>query len=122
MTTLVIIAIVLFVAYIVAASIKLGRFPHSLTETATVFPWPWRASWFIAIWGSVALIAPAAIEYANSNTRFLIYIALVAAIIYGFCAKLNEGIDRKITTFAGYVCIMAVVIYLITCIVHDIEF
>lgn len=118
MNTLVIIAIVLFVAYIVAASLKLGRLPKSLTETATVFEWPWRVLWFVAIWGSVALIAPAAIEHAKDGTRFLVFIALAAAIIYGFCGRLNEGIDRKITTIAGYVCVGAIVIYLIACLLN----
>jgi cation transport ATPase len=112
MTITLIISILLLVAYIVTASIKLGHIPSSSTELATAFDWPWRVWWFIAIWGAAAFAAPSAFEYANDNNRFLIFIAIADAIVYSMCARLNDSVDILITKIAGWLFIIAVSVFL----------
>ena len=108
-----IISILLLVAYIVTASIKLGRMPESLSELSTAFEWPWRVWWFVAIWGAAAFAAPSAFEYANDNNRFLVFIAIGSAIVYGMCARLNDSVDKMITKIAGWLFIIAVFAFLL---------
>lgn len=107
MTLTIIISIVLLAAYIIGASAKLGRCPESLTELATVFEWPWRVLWFVAICGAATFAAPSAVEHSSDETMFLAYITVSAVVIYSMCARLDDGIDATITTVAGWTAIVA---------------
>lgn len=100
------IGIALLMAYTIAVGIKLGRTPSSLTELAMAFEWPLRSLWFVATWGFICLSAPSLINGANDNTRYLVYISLATAIIYTVAVQLNEEVDRKIATVAGWLCIV----------------
>lgn len=107
MATTIIISIVLLAAYIIGASVKLGRCPESLTELATVFEWPWRVLWFVALWGAAVFAAPSAVEHSSDETMFLAYITVVAVVIYSMCARLDDGVDTTITAIAGWTAIIA---------------
>lgn len=109
-----IISILLLVAYIVTASIKLGHIPSSLRDLATAFEWPWRVWWFIAIWGAVIFSAPSAFEFANDGNRFLIFIALGSIIIFSMCAKLNDSIDNLIAKIAGWLFIITTALFIVS--------
>ena len=107
MTTLLIISFVMLAAYIVGASMKIGKLPESLTELSGVFDWPWRVLWFIAISGAAILMAPSAIDNTSDHTKFLTFIALAAAIVYSMCARLKDVTDEIITYIAGWIAIGA---------------
>lgn len=103
MVTLLVISIVLFAAYIVAATLKLGEMPERFVEYSDVLMWPWRISWFVAMWGAIGLAAPAVIEGATDKTKFLAFIALAAATVYVMVARLNSDADKTMTDVAGWV-------------------
>ncbi len=103
MVTLLVISIVLFAAYIVAATLKLGEMPERFSNYADVYMWPWRASWFVAMWGAIGLAAPSVIEGATDKTKFLAFIALAAAIVYVMIAKLSSDADKAMTDAAAYI-------------------
>ena len=103
MTTLLVISIVLFAAYIIAATVKLGEMPEQFVKYSDV----WIIAWFIAMWGAIGLAAPAVIEGATDKTKFLAFIALAAATVYVMVAKLNTDADKTMTDVAGWVFIGA---------------
>ena len=102
MTTLLLISFVLFAAYIVAATLKLGEMPERFVKYSDVLMWPWRIAWFVAMWGAIGLAAPAVIEGATDKTKFLAFIALAAATVYVMVAKLNTDADKIMTDVAGW--------------------
>ena len=102
MTTLLLISFVLFAAYIVVATIKLGEMPERFVKYSDVLMWPWRIAWFVAIWGAIGLAAPSVIEGATDKTKFLAFIALAAATVYVMVAKLNTDADKTMTDVAGW--------------------
>jgi hypothetical protein len=110
MSTTLIISVCLLLSYIIAASVKLGKITFSLTKLAKAFDWPWRALWYVAFWGGVAFAAPSLIGHTPNDYQFLAFLSLAAAIIYGFCASLEDGVDRKITTIAGWVSITLIIL------------
>ena len=99
MVTLLVISIVLFAAYIIAATVKLGEMPEQFVKYSDV----WIIAWFIAMWGAIGLAAPAVIEGATDKTKFLAFIALAAATVYVMVAKLNTDADKTMTNVAGLV-------------------
>ena len=107
MTALTILSFVILVAYIIGASIKMGKWPESLTELSGAFDWPLRVLWFIAIPGAAILLAPAAIEHTGDTTKFLTFITLAAVVVYGMCARLTDVTDEIITSVAGWIAIGA---------------
>ena len=107
MTTLLIISFVILAAYIVGASMKIGKIPESLTELSVAFDWPWRVTWFIAISGAAILMAPSAVDNTSDYTKFLAFIALAGAVVYGICARLTDVTDVVITSVAGWITIGA---------------
>lgn len=106
MNTTLIISVCLLLSYIIAASVKLGKITISLTKLAKAFSWPMRVLWYVAFWGVVAFAAPSLIEHTPSDYQFLAFLSLAAAIIYGFCASLESGVDKIITTIAGWISIL----------------
>jgi hypothetical protein len=102
MTTLLLISFVLFAAYIVAATLKLGEMPERFVKYSDVWMWPWRIAWFVAMWGAIGLAAPSVIECAADKTKFLAFIALAAATVYVMVAKLNTDADKTMTDVAGW--------------------
>ena len=102
MVTLLVISIVLFAAYIVAATLKLGEMPERFVKYSDVYMWPWRIAWFVAMWGAIGLAAPAVIEGATDKTKFLAFIAIAAATVYVMVAKLNTDADKTMTDVAGW--------------------
>ena len=102
MTTLLLISFLLFAAYIVVATIKLGEMPERFVKYSDVLMWPWRIAWFVAMWGAIGLAAPAVIEGATDKTKFLAFIALAAATVYVMVAKLNTDADKTMTDVAGW--------------------
>ena len=96
------IAILLFAAYIVAATLKMGQMPEKFSNYADVWMWPWRASWFVAMWGAVGLAAPSVIESATDKTKYLAFLALAAATMYVMVAKLNSDADKTMSSVAGW--------------------
>ena len=102
MVTLLVISIVLFAAYIVAATLKLGEMPERFVKYSDVYMWPWRIAWFVAMWGAIGLAAPSVIECAADKTKFLAFIALAAATVYVMVAKLNTDADKTMTDVAGW--------------------
>ena len=102
MTTLLLISFVLFAAYIVAATIKLGEMPERFVKYSDVLMWPWRIAWFVAMWGAIGLAAPSVIEGAADKTKFLAFIALAAATVYVMVARLNTDADKTMTDVAGW--------------------
>jgi hypothetical protein len=107
MTTLLLISFVLFAAYIVAATLKLGEMPERFVKYSDVWMWPWRIAWFVAMWGAIGLAAPSVIECAADKTKFLAFIALAAATVYVMVARLNTDADKTMTNVAGLVFIGA---------------
>ena len=107
MTTLLLISFVLFAAYIVVATLKLGEMPERFVKYSDVWMWPWRIAWFVAMWGAIGLAAPSVIEGATDKTKFLAFIALAAATVYVMVAKLNTDADKTMTNVAGLVFIGA---------------
>ena len=103
MVTLLVISIVLFAAYIVTATIKLGEMPKRFVKYSDVWMWPWRIAWFVAMWGAIGLSAPSVIEGATDKTKFLAFIALAAATVYVMVARLNTDADKTMTNVAGWV-------------------
>ena len=103
MTTLLLISFVLFAAYIIAATLKLGEMPERFVSYSDVFMWPWRIAWFVAMWGAIGLAAPSVIEGATDKTKFLAFIALAAATVYVMVARLNTDADKTMTDVAGWV-------------------
>ena len=99
MTTLLLISFVLFAAYIVAATLKLGEMPERFVKYSDV----WIIAWFIAMWGAIGLAAPSVIECAADKTKFLAFIALAAATVYVMVARLNTDADKTMTDVAGWV-------------------
>ncbi len=110
MGTLLIIAFAMLLAYFVAACIKLRGLPKSAYELATAFNYPWRILWFVAIWGGTALAAPALMEHTPINYQFLTYITLACAVIFGLCARLDEGVDKLITKISGWLCVISAIL------------
>lgn len=104
---LTIISIVLFAAYIIGASVKMGRFPESIAETSAAFEWPWRVLWFVAVWGATALAAPALIEHSSKMTMWLAFLSIASATVFAMVARLNEDVDKLINTIAGWAFIVA---------------
>ena len=102
MTTLLLISFVLFAAYIIAATLKLGEMPERFAKYSDVLMWPWRIAWFVAMWGAIGLAAPAVIEGATDKTKFLAFIALAAATVYVMVARLNTDADKTMTDVAGW--------------------
>ena len=102
MTTLLLISFVLFAAYIVAATLNLGKMPELFVVYSDVWMWPWRIAWFVAMWGAIGLAAPSVIECAADKTKFLAFIALAAATVYVMVAKLNTDADKTMTDVAGW--------------------
>lgn len=107
MTTLLLISFLLFAAYIVAATLKIGEMPERFVSYSDVFMWPWRIAWFVAMWGAVGLAALSVIEGAADKTKFLAFIALAAATVYVMVAKLNTDADKTMTDVAGWMFIGA---------------
>jgi len=107
MTTLLLISFVLFAAYIVAATLNLGRMPERFVVYSDVWMWPWRIAWFVAMWGAIGLAAPAVIEGATDKTKYIAFIALAAATVYVMVARLNTDADKTMTDVAGWVFIGA---------------
>lgn len=107
MTALTILSFVILVAYIVGASIKMGKWPESLTELSGAFDWPLRVLWLVAIWGTAIMLAPEAIEHTSDKTKFLTFITLAAVIVYGMCARLKDATDEVVTSVAGWIAIGA---------------
>ena len=107
MTTLLLISFVLFAAYIVVATMQLGKMPELFVVYSDVWMWPWRIAWFVAMWGAIWLAAPSVIECAADKTKFLAFIALAAATVYVMVAKLNTDADKTMTDVAGWVFIGA---------------
>jgi len=107
MTTLLLISFVLFAAYIVAATLNLGRMPERFVVYSDVWMWPWRIAWFVAMWGAIGLAAPAVIEGATDKTKYIAFIALAAATVYVMVARLNTDADKTMTDVAGCVFIGA---------------
>jgi len=103
MTTLLLISFVLFAAYIIAATLKLGEMPERFVKYSDVLMWPWRIAWFVAMWGAIGLAAPSLIDGATDKTKFLAFIALAAATVYVIVAKLNTDADKTMTNVAGLV-------------------
>ena len=103
MVTLLVISIVLFAAYIVAATLNLGKMPDLFVVYSDVWMWPWRIAWFVAMWGAIGLAAPAVIDGATDKTKFLAFIALAAATVYVMVARLNTDADKTMTNVAGLV-------------------
>ena len=103
MTTLLLISFVLFAAYIVVTTVKLGEMPERFVKYSDVLMWPWRIAWFVAMWGAIGLAAPAVIDSAADKTKFLAFIALAAATVYVMVAKLNTDADKTMTNVAGLV-------------------
>ena len=102
MTTLLVISFLLFAAYIIAATLKLGEMPERFVKYSDVLMWPWRIAWFVAMWGAIGLAAPAVIDSAADKTKFLAFIALAAATVYVMVAKLNTDADKTMTDVAGW--------------------
>ena len=102
MTTLLLISFVLFAAYIVVATIKLGEMPELFVKYSDVWMWPMRIAWFVAMWGAIGIAAPSVIEGATDKTKFLAFIALAAATVYVMVAKLNTDADKTMTDVAGW--------------------
>ena len=107
MTTLLLISFLLFAAYIVAATLKLGEMPERFEKYSDVWMWPWRIVWFVAMWGATGLAAPAVIEGATDKTKLIAFIALAAATVYVMVAKLNTDADKTTTDVAGWMFIGA---------------
>ena len=107
MTTLLLISFLLFAAYIVVATMQLGKMPELFVVYSDVWMWPWRIAWFVAMWGAIGLAAPSVIECAADKTKFLAFIALAAATVYVMVAKLNTDADKTMTNVAGWVFIGA---------------
>lgn len=103
MTTLLLISFVLFAAYIVVATMQLGKMPELFVVYSDVWMWPWRIAWFVAMWGAIGLAAPSVIECAADKTKFLAFIALAAATVYVMVARLNTDADKTMTDVAGWV-------------------
>ena len=103
MVTLLVISIVLFAAYIIAATLKLGEMPERFVKYSDALMWPWRIAWFVAMWGAIGLAAPSVIECAADKTKFLAFIALAAATVYVMVARLNTDADKTMTDVAGWV-------------------
>jgi hypothetical protein len=103
MTTLLLISFVLFAAYIVVATMQLGKMPELFVVYSDVWMWPWRIAWFVAMWGAIGLAAPSVIECAADKTKFLAFIALAAATVYVMVAKLNTDADKTMTDVAGWI-------------------
>ena len=102
MVTLLVISIVLFAAYIIAATLKLGEMPERFVKYSDALMWPWRIAWFVAMWGAIGLAAPAVIEGATDKTKYIAFIALAAATVYVMVAKLNTDADKTMTDVAGW--------------------
>jgi hypothetical protein len=102
MTTLLLISFLLFAAYIITATLKLGEMPERFVKYSDVLMWPWRIAWFVAMWGAIGLAAPAVIDGATDKTKFLAFIALAAATVYVMVAKLNTDADKTMTDVAGW--------------------
>ena len=102
MTTLLLISFVLFAAYIVVATMQLGKMPELFVVYSDVLMWPWRIAWFVAMWGAIGLAAPSVIECAADKTKFLAFIALAAATVYVMVARLNTDADKTMTDVAGW--------------------
>ena len=107
MTTLLLISFLLFAAYIVVATLKLGEMPERFVKYSDVWMWPWRIAWFVAMWVDIGLAAPAVIDGATDKTKFLAFIALAAATVYVMVAKLNTDADKTMTDAAGWLFIGA---------------
>lgn len=102
MTTLLVFSFLLFAAYIIAATLKLGEMPERFVKYSDALMWPWRIAWFVAMWGAIGLAAPSVIECAADKTKFLAFIALAAATVYVMVAKLNTDADKTMTDVAGW--------------------
>ena len=107
MTTLLLISFLLFAAYIVVATLKLGTMLERFVSYSDVWMWPWRIAWFVTMWGAIGLAATAVIEGATDKTKFLAFIALAAATVYVMVAKLNTDADKTMTDVAGWMFIGA---------------
>jgi hypothetical protein len=107
MVTLLVISIVLFAAYIVVATLKLGEMPERFVSYSDLWMWPWRIAWFVARWGAIGLAAPAVIDGATDKTKLLAFIALAAATVYVMVARLYTDVDKTMTDVAGWVFIGA---------------
>jgi hypothetical protein len=107
MVTLLVISIVLFAAYIVVATLKLGEMPERFVSYSDLWMWPWRIAWFVAMWGAIGLAAPAVIDGATDKTKLLAFIALAAATVYVMVARLYTDVDKTMTDVAGWVFIGA---------------
>ena len=107
MTILLLISFLLFAAYIVVATIKLGEMPERFVKYSDVWMWPWRIAWFVAMWGAIGLAAPAVIDGATDKTKFIAFIAIAAATVYVMVAKLKTDADKIITYVAGWMFIGA---------------
>ena len=103
MTTLLLISFVLFAAYIVVTTVKLGEMPEQFVKYSDVWMWPMRIAWFVAMWGAIGIAAPSVIEGATDKTKFLAFIALAAATVYVMVARLNTDADKTMTDVAGWV-------------------
>lgn len=110
MSTTLIISVCLLLSYIIAAGVELGKITISLTKLAKAFSWPMRVLWYVAFWGGVAFAAPSLIAHTPNNYQFLAFLSLAAAIIYGFCASLESGVDKIITTIAGWISIILIIL------------
>jgi hypothetical protein len=103
MVTLLVISIVLFAAYIVVATLKLGEMPERFVSYSDLWMWPWRIAWFVAMCGAIGLAAPAVIDGATDKTKLLAFIALAAATVYVMVARLYTDVDKTMTDVAGWV-------------------
>ena len=81
MITLMTIALFTFAAIVVVACVNSNTIPLSVTDTALLCKYPLRWVWYFTAFFAIAGSAPAVIEVTGDNTRFLVFLMMVAAAI-----------------------------------------
>lgn len=105
MITLMTIALFTFAAIVVVACVNSNTIPLSVTDTALLCKYPLRWVWYFTAFFAIAGSAPAVIEVTGDNTRFLVFLMMVAAAISiatTFCEKDIASTPHAIATIAFY--------------------